>query len=159
MHKGVRKNAQNWSQFDVNASPHPFMSVSTNYKACLFGCFIIFSARARLVCVCVCVCDKWRAPEHCDLVQGLWMTWGMRRVTLYLASISSPPALPLHMVWFQFARCLCVCARACVCVPEQRVRHIPSAPKIPSFPPPLLPYFPNDSAGLVKTFVWLLSAL
>ena len=45
-----------------------------------------------------CVCDKRRAVEHCDLVQGLRMTWGMQCVTLYLASISSPPALPLHMV-------------------------------------------------------------
>lgn len=132
--------------FDVNPSPHPFISDCINYKACLFVYFIIFFVRLGLVC------DKRWAVEHWDLVQGLWMTWGMHCVALYLASISSPPSLLLRMVWFQFVS-------VCTYVSEQRVRHTPSPPKISLFPPPLLPYFPNDPACLVKTLAWLLSTL
>lgn len=67
------------------------------------------------------------------------MTWGMRRVTLYLASISSLRALGM------------ISARQSMnAQPVRGVRHIPSPPKIPSFPPPLLPYFPNGSVHLGK---------
>lgn len=107
------------SEFDVNAAPHPVVNDCINYKACLFGCSIISFVQTQ---ACA---DKRQAVDRCDLVQGLWMTWGMHCVTLYLASISSPPVLLLHMVWFQcvyacvhmnMCKSGCVCRCVCVCM-------------------------------------------
>lgn len=56
-----RKNAQSLSQFDVSASPHPFISDSLNYEVCLFGRFIIFPRQTRsYVFVYVCVINDER---------------------------------------------------------------------------------------------------
>lgn len=87
--------------------------------------------------------DKRRALERCDLVQG---------------PVNDLGNAACHFIFsFHFLTARSSAAHgmisACVSMNVQAgqgVRHIPSPPKIPSFPPPLLPYFPNDSVHLVK---------
>lgn len=117
-----RRKPQNWNQSDISASSHDFMSVSANCDT---------SARRVIFSV---------LNDVGDVVQGgLWMTWGMWRVTLYLASISSARGLGMISAH-----------ESMNAQPARGVRHIPSPPKIPSFPPLLLPYFPKGSVHLVK---------
>lgn len=90
-----------------------------------------------------CARDKRRALEHCDLVQG---------------PVNDLGNATCHFIFsFHFLTARSSAAHAMISAgesmnvrPVQGVRHIPSPPKIPSFPPPLLPYFPNDSVHLVK---------
>lgn len=126
----IQKNAPHLSQFDVDASARRFTAASLNYKAHLFACFIIFFVRLGDSCR-----DK-HAVELCDLVQG---------------PVNDLGNAMCHFIFsFHFFTVCSSAAHAMISVCERMCGRMWTYPRIPSFPPPLLSYFPNDSTCLVK---------